>query len=353
MKVKRDMSKYCHFHKDYRHDTNDCRHLRTQIQEAVNLGQLSHLVKGIKKERTRSSDTPRGEIKKDKGTALAEEPILMVRRTMMQRMGIIVSMIHEAIKFHTKKGIGTVLLAGETSEGTKRAKKIFSTNEERILSCVNVEEKIIINDMYLDQTVTIRKQLPEHFKKELKNLLKSNADVFSWTHADMTGILRTILVERKLFNTEHKLNEYNHIKQIKQNKRGLGPYRNMAACKEIEELTKAGPFLGHLITKHGIKANPSKVKAVINLDQPRTLKDIQSLNGKLAALSQFLSKGTERSLAFFKALKGNEKEMPADFLVEIPLEDNDKKEKPRCQIKAVNEDATLTEPPTQMDQEHG
>ncbi|GKB59448.1 hypothetical protein Tco_0915634 [Tanacetum coccineum] len=65
-----------------------------------------------------------------------------------------------------------------------------------------------------------------------------------------------------------------------------------------------GSFLGHLITKQGIKANPSKVKAVTDLDQPRTLKDIQSFNGKLAALSRFLSKGAERSLAFFKVLKG-------------------------------------------------
>ncbi|GKA72863.1 reverse transcriptase domain-containing protein [Tanacetum coccineum] len=67
---------------------------------------------------------------------------------------------------------------------------------------------------------------------------------------------------------------------------------------------KEGPFLGHLITKQGIKANPSKVKVVTDLDQPRTLKYIQSLNGKLAALSRFLSKGAERSLAFFKVLKG-------------------------------------------------
>ncbi|GJU15802.1 putative nucleotidyltransferase, ribonuclease H [Tanacetum coccineum] len=65
-----------------------------------------------------------------------------------------------------------------------------------------------------------------------------------------------------------------------------------------------GPFLGHVITKQGIKANPSKVKAFIDLDQPRTLKDIQSINGKLAALSWFLLKGAERSLAFFKVLKG-------------------------------------------------
>ncbi|GKF25235.1 NYNRIN-like protein, partial [Tanacetum coccineum] len=65
-----------------------------------------------------------------------------------------------------------------------------------------------------------------------------------------------------------------------------------------------GPFLGHVITKHGIKANPLKVKVVTDLEQPRTLKDIQSLNGKLAALNRFLSKGMERSLAFFKVLKG-------------------------------------------------
>ncbi|GJS58240.1 reverse transcriptase domain-containing protein [Tanacetum coccineum] len=62
---------------------------------------------------------------------------------------------------------------------------------------------------------------------------------------------------------------------------------NLKKCSfGVEEV----PFLGHLITKHGIKANPSKVKAVTDLDQPRILKDIQSLNGKLASLSRFLSK---------------------------------------------------------------
>ncbi|GKB30143.1 reverse transcriptase domain-containing protein, partial [Tanacetum coccineum] len=66
---------------------------------------------------------------------------------------------------------------------------------------------------------------------------------------------------------------------------------------------KEGLFLGQLITKQGIRANPSKVKAVTNLKPPRTLKEIQSLNGKLAALSHFLSKGAEKSLPFFKALK--------------------------------------------------
>ncbi|GJV39419.1 reverse transcriptase domain-containing protein [Tanacetum coccineum] len=64
-----------------------------------------------------------------------------------------------------------------------------------------------------------------------------------------------------------------------------------------------GPFSGYLITKQGIKANPTKIKAVIELEQPRALKYIQSLNRKLAALSRFLSKGAKRSLPFFKFIQ--------------------------------------------------
>ncbi|GKD44138.1 hypothetical protein Tco_1268783, partial [Tanacetum coccineum] len=45
----KDKTRYCHFHEDYRHETNQCRELRHQIEEAVKSGQLSHLVKGVKK----------------------------------------------------------------------------------------------------------------------------------------------------------------------------------------------------------------------------------------------------------------------------------------------------------------
>nr|GEV03014.1 hypothetical protein [Tanacetum cinerariifolium] len=251
-----------------------------------------------KKERTKSSDTPRGESKKVKGTTPAEAPILMSLywpRYLEERWGEYTWIVEAHARLSTSNdfeklnptikatkvdlktplvgfsrerswSIGEVPLeitigdtpllrtetlnfvilrnqncfsANKTNEGTKRARKILTTNEERILSCVNIEEKIIMKDKYLDQTVTIGKKLPDHFKKELQNLLKSNADVFAWTHADMTGISRTIMVEGKPFNTEHRLNEYNHVKPIKQNKRSLGPDRNMAACKETEELTKA------------------------------------------------------------------------------------------------------------------
>ncbi|GJY87114.1 hypothetical protein Tco_0501742 [Tanacetum coccineum] len=60
-KQSRDMSKYCHFYEDHGHDTNKCRELTHQIKEAVKLGHLAHLVKGIKKGKAKASDTQLGE----------------------------------------------------------------------------------------------------------------------------------------------------------------------------------------------------------------------------------------------------------------------------------------------------
>ncbi|GJY49943.1 reverse transcriptase domain-containing protein [Tanacetum coccineum] len=44
----RNKNKFCEFHGDKGHSTDECIHLRRQIEEAVKSGQLSHLVKEIK-----------------------------------------------------------------------------------------------------------------------------------------------------------------------------------------------------------------------------------------------------------------------------------------------------------------
>ena len=67
---------------------------------------------------------------------------------------------------------------------------------------------------------------------------------------------------------------------------------------------ETGPFLRHLITKQGIESNLEKVKSIIDIVSPRTIREVQSLNGKLASLGRFLSKSAERALPFFKTLKG-------------------------------------------------
>ncbi|GJW97826.1 reverse transcriptase domain-containing protein [Tanacetum coccineum] len=64
-----------------------------------------------------------------------------------------------------------------------------------------------------------------------------------------------------------------------------------------------GSFLGHVVSMQGIKACPEKTKVVMKLQSPQTLKEAQSLIGKLASLNRFLSKSAEKSPPFFKTLK--------------------------------------------------
>ena len=65
----------------------------------------------------------------------------------------------------------------------------------------------------------------------------------------------------------------------------------------------AGKFLGFMVSQRGIEVNPEKVQAIIELEPPKTVKAVQSLNRKVAALNRFVSKATDKCLPFFRVLK--------------------------------------------------
>jgi 3-methyladenine DNA glycosylase Tag len=65
-----------------------------------------------------------------------------------------------------------------------------------------------------------------------------------------------------------------------------------------------GKKLGYLVSHQGIKANPTKIQAIINMAPPQSTRDVQRLTGRLATLNRFISKYAERSLPFLKTLHG-------------------------------------------------
>ena len=65
----------------------------------------------------------------------------------------------------------------------------------------------------------------------------------------------------------------------------------------------AGKFLGFMVSHKGIKVNPKKVRAIMELEPPRMVKEVQNLNGKIAALSRFVSKAMDKCLPFFHTLR--------------------------------------------------
>jgi hypothetical protein len=50
------------------------------------------------------------------------------------------------------------------------------------------------------------------------------------------------------------------------------------------------------------------VEAILNMEVPKNIKNIQKLTGRLAALNRFISISAERSLPIFQALKGTKKD---------------------------------------------
>ncbi|GJR21836.1 reverse transcriptase domain-containing protein [Tanacetum coccineum] len=95
-----------------------------------------------------------------------------------------------------------------------------------------VEEKIVVNDNYPEQLVTIGGGLSAECMYALIHTLQNNFDIFSWTPADMKGIPRAI--------TEHSLDTFPHIEPKAQKKRRLAP-DSWRMCIDFKDLNKACP----------------------------------------------------------------------------------------------------------------
>ena len=57
----------------------------------------------------------------------------------------------------------------------------------------------------------------------------------------------------------------------------------MFLCYLIREI------LGIMVSQRGIEANPNKIRAIMEVKSPKTIKEVQSLMRKVAALNKFVS----------------------------------------------------------------
>jgi hypothetical protein len=64
--------------------------------------------------------------------------------------------------------------------------------------------------------------------------------------------------------------------------------------------------LGYLVSVKGIEANPNKINVIVHMKPPGSRKEVQRHTGRIAALNQFMAKIVERSLPFFKVLRGSD-----------------------------------------------
>ena len=65
--------------------------------------------------------------------------------------------------------------------------------------------------------------------------------------------------------------------------------------------------MGCLVSTKGIEANPDKIAALCNMEEPQSIRDVQELTGRIAALNRFIPRSAARSLPFFKVLRSSQK----------------------------------------------
>ena len=99
------------------------------------------------------------------------------------------------------------------------------------------------------------------------------------------------------------IREDDHLDDLKETYDTLCSYNMKLNLKKCAFGVTARKFLGFLVSLRGIEVNPDKIKAIMELTLPKNVKEVQSLNGKIAALNKFVSRATNKCLPFFRTLK--------------------------------------------------
>ncbi|XP_077251991.1 uncharacterized protein LOC143891254 [Tasmannia lanceolata] len=96
----------------------------------------------------------------------------------------------------------------------------------------------------------------------------------------------------------------NHVSDLRETFQVLKKHSMKLNLTKCTFGVSSGKFLGFMVSQRGIEANPEKIRAVVELTAPKTIREVQRLIGMIAALGRFISKSAERCLPFFSAVKG-------------------------------------------------
>ena len=109
-----------------------------------------------------------------------------------------------------------------------------------------------------------------------------------------------VYVDDMLVKSKEKEDHLNDLKEAFNTLRQYSKKLNSSKCAfEVS----SGKFLDFMVSQKGIKANLEKVRTILKISFLKTIKEVQSLTGRVAALNRFVSKVTDKCLLFFKILK--------------------------------------------------
>ena len=97
--------------------------------------------------------------------------------------------------------------------------------------------------------------------------------------------------------------EEDHLEDLRETFNTFRSYNMKLNLGKCAFRVTVGKFLEFMVSQKGIEANPDKIWAIIEMAPLRNVKEVQSLNSKVAALNRFVSRATDKCLPFFRTLK--------------------------------------------------
>ena len=97
--------------------------------------------------------------------------------------------------------------------------------------------------------------------------------------------------------------EKDHLGDLRETFDTLRSYNMKLNPRKCAFGVTAGKFLGFMVSQRGIEANLDKIRIIVEMAPLKNVKEVQSLNGKVAPLNRFVSGETDKCLPFFRTLK--------------------------------------------------
>nr|GEW48958.1 hypothetical protein [Tanacetum cinerariifolium] len=341
---KRNHTKFCEFHGEVWHNTDECMHLKKQIKEMLKAGKLSHLIKELKQNnRKEQSKTAKKGETQGKEKLLA---ILMVQPweraeiggNSIHRMYVDGGSASEILYEHCFNRLRpeiknqlvpaiTLLIgfSGEVIWPIRQIQLVVTIRDEEHsasawmnfmvvsmmvpLECAIVsgpeknpsdtkpivEERVKLEDVRRFQR--LKQSMPKRWLSAIRNRLECGISVripFQMLLGRIQRLSSYINGKRgrRKNSVHHKLR---YILLYKDAFRSKECWSNLPTSggrsipqTDQQKPLKEGMFLGYKVNTKGLKVCPDKVDAVLSLPSPKCLKDVQKLNGKLTSLNRAL-----------------------------------------------------------------
>lgn len=137
------------------------------------------------------------------------------------------------------------------------------------------------------------KNAPATFQRVMNNILRGLQDEICFVYLDDIIIFSTSLQE--------------HIEKLKKVFERLRQAKFKIQLDKSEFLRKEVQYLGHIVTKDGIKPNPEKIRAVKSFPIPKTQKEIKSFLGLIGYYRRFIKDFAKITKPMTKCLKKDAK----------------------------------------------